>query len=44
MTEANEPPHKAAERELREELGLDLRIRTMLVVDWLAPTGHGTTA
>jgi 8-oxo-dGTP pyrophosphatase MutT (NUDIX family) len=39
MVEANEPPHKAAERELREELGLDLRIRTMLVVDWVAPHG-----
>ncbi|QGN50486.1 NUDIX domain-containing protein [Micromonospora sp. WMMD558] len=39
MAEANEPPHEAAERELREELGLDLRIRTMLVVDWVAPHG-----
>jgi ADP-ribose pyrophosphatase YjhB (NUDIX family) len=37
MAEANEPPHEAAERELREELGLDLRIRTMLAVDWVAP-------
>lgn len=39
MAEANEPPHAAAERELREELGLDLRLDVMLVVDWVAPHG-----
>lgn len=39
MAEPNEPPHRAAERELREELGLDLSLGTMLVVDWVAPHG-----
>ncbi|MEV1061333.1 NUDIX hydrolase [Micromonospora chalcea] len=39
MAEANEPPHLAAEREVREELGLELRIGPLLVVDWVAPHG-----
>ncbi|PGH41883.1 NUDIX hydrolase [Micromonospora sp. WMMA1996] len=39
MAEANEPPHVTAARELREELGLALRIGPMLVVDWVAPHG-----
>ncbi|AVT35825.1 NUDIX hydrolase [Plantactinospora sp. BB1] len=39
MAEQNEPPHQAAERELREELGLELSLNTMLVVDWVAPHG-----
>lgn len=39
MAEANEPPHLAAERELREELGLEVRVGPLLVVDWLAPHG-----
>jgi ADP-ribose pyrophosphatase YjhB (NUDIX family) len=39
MAEANEAPHRAAERELREELGLHVRLRTMLVVDWVAAHG-----
>ena len=39
MAEANEPPHLAARRELREELGLDLHVHRMLCVDWVAPHG-----
>lgn len=39
MAEANEPPHEAARRELKEELGLDLRIGALLVVDWVSPHG-----
>ena len=39
MAEANEPPHRAAERELREELGLVLQAGALLVVDWVAPHG-----
>lgn len=37
MAEANEPPHRAAERELREELGLVIRVGILLVVDWVPP-------
>jgi 8-oxo-dGTP diphosphatase len=39
MAEANEPPHVAAERELREELGLALSVGRLLVVEWVAPHG-----
>ncbi|WP_030058435.1 MULTISPECIES: NUDIX domain-containing protein [Streptomyces] len=39
MAEANEPPDHAAIRELREELGLAVTIRRLLVVDWVAPHG-----
>jgi len=39
MAEANEPPHVAATRELKEELGLAIVPRTLLVVDWVAPHG-----
>ncbi|MFG3420577.1 NUDIX domain-containing protein [Micromonospora sp. NPDC048063] len=39
MAEANEPPHQAAERELREELGIHLQVGRLLVVDWVAPHG-----
>ncbi|MFC3577802.1 NUDIX domain-containing protein [Streptomyces yaanensis] len=39
MVEANEPPHEAALRELREELGLDVVLRELLVVDWVPPHG-----
>jgi ADP-ribose pyrophosphatase YjhB (NUDIX family) len=39
MAEANEPPHEAALRELREELGLEVVLRGLLVVDWVPPHG-----
>jgi 8-oxo-dGTP pyrophosphatase MutT (NUDIX family) len=39
MAEANEPPRAAAERELREELGLDIRVGRLLVLDWDGPHG-----
>jgi len=39
MAEANEPPHLAVQRELKEELGLDLRVGRLLCIDWVAPHG-----
>lgn len=39
MAEANEPPHQALHRELTEELGLDIPIGPLLVVDWVSPHG-----
>lgn len=39
MAEANEAPHQAAERELREELGIELSLNRLLVVDWVAAHG-----
>ncbi|MFC4081765.1 NUDIX hydrolase [Amycolatopsis samaneae] len=39
MAEANEPPRAAAERELREELGLALTVGRLLLVEWLPPHG-----
>ncbi|MFJ2177085.1 NUDIX domain-containing protein [Streptomyces sp. NPDC101062] len=39
MAEANEPPDQAVRRELREELGRDIDVRGLLVVDWVAPHG-----
>lgn len=39
MAEANEPPAKAVQRELREELTLDLQIGRLLCVDWVSPHG-----
>jgi 8-oxo-dGTP diphosphatase len=37
MAEANEPPHLAVQREIKEELGLTLRIGRLLCIDWVAP-------
>lgn len=39
MAEANEPPAKAVERELKEELSLNLELGRMLCVDWVSPHG-----
>lgn len=39
MAEANEPPEETAVRELSEELGLNVTVRGLLVVDWVAPHG-----
>ncbi|WP_031065504.1 NUDIX domain-containing protein [Streptomyces sp. NRRL WC-3742] len=39
MAESNEPPDAAAVRELREELGLEISVHRLLVVDWVAPHG-----
>jgi len=37
MVEANEPPFEAACREVKEELGLDVRPVGLLCVDWMPP-------
>jgi 8-oxo-dGTP pyrophosphatase MutT (NUDIX family) len=39
MAEANEPPRRAAERELLEELGLTITTGRLLLLDWIAPHG-----
>ena len=39
MVEANESPLDAARREIHEELGLALTIRSLLCVDWVPPHG-----
>ncbi|WP_255510096.1 NUDIX domain-containing protein [Micromonospora sp. AP08] len=44
MAEANEPPHQAAEREIREEFGLELKVNKLLVVDWIPTARSMTTA
>lgn len=37
IVEPLEPPRLGAEREVREELGIDLQIGRLLVVDWMPP-------
>jgi len=37
MAEANEPPHRAVRRELKEELAIDLDVGELLCVDWVSP-------
>jgi 8-oxo-dGTP pyrophosphatase MutT (NUDIX family) len=37
MAEAGEAPRAAARREVREELGLDVVVGLLLVVDWVPP-------
>lgn len=39
MAEANESPRAAAERELREELGLTIKVGRLLTLDWQPPHG-----
>ncbi|MEU7149753.1 NUDIX hydrolase [Streptomyces sp. NPDC045456] len=39
MVEANESPEEAAMREVKEELGLTVRLLGLLVVDWVPPHG-----
>ena len=39
MAEANERPSAAAERELREELGLELSVGRLLYLEWAPPHG-----
>jgi 8-oxo-dGTP diphosphatase len=39
MAEANEPLHDTARRELREELGLEVRLGALLCIDWVGPHG-----
>lgn len=39
MAEANEPPLDAAHRELKEELGADLQLGSLLCIDWVSPHG-----
>ncbi|WP_439659529.1 NUDIX domain-containing protein [Lentzea sp. HUAS TT2] len=39
MAESNEPPAVAAAREVREELGVQLSIGRILLLDWEAPHG-----
>jgi 8-oxo-dGTP pyrophosphatase MutT (NUDIX family) len=37
ILEADEPPHVCCAREVTEELGLDLAVGRLLVVDWVPP-------
>jgi 8-oxo-dGTP pyrophosphatase MutT (NUDIX family) len=39
MAEANEPPHQAVQRELKEELDLNIKVGRLLCVDWVSPHG-----
>jgi 8-oxo-dGTP diphosphatase len=39
ILESDEPPHEGCAREVREELGLEVDVGALLVVDWAAPRG-----
>lgn len=39
MSEANEAPDQTVQRELHEELGLELQVIRLLCVDWVPPHG-----
>src|ERR1017187_2013735 len=39
ICEHTEPPHAACAREVHEELGLDLPVGKLLVIDWAPPDG-----
>ncbi|RZQ63631.1 NUDIX hydrolase [Amycolatopsis suaedae] len=39
VVNSNEPPHAACQREVREELGLDIELGGLLVVDWTPQHG-----
>src|SRR5215469_581946 len=39
ILEDGEPPHVGCEREVREELGLSVRVDRLLAVDWIAAEG-----
>ncbi|WP_412540173.1 NUDIX hydrolase [Longispora sp. K20-0274] len=38
VLQGDEPPNRACAREIREELGVELVVGALLVVDWVAPT------
>jgi 8-oxo-dGTP diphosphatase len=40
ICEHGEPPHAACAREVLEEIGLDLPVGRLLVIDWAAPDGE----
>src|SRR3954469_4346658 len=39
MAAVNEPPHQAVQRELKEELDLDVTVGRLLCVVWVSPHG-----
>ncbi len=39
MAEANEPPTRALQREVLEELGLHVTVGRLLLLDWIGPHG-----
>ena len=43
IVEPFETPRQGAIREVAEELGIDLAVGRLLVVDWMPPISAGTT-
>lgn len=39
IVDANESPYLACQREIREELGIDIKVGNLLVVDWMPQHG-----